>query len=457
MTWTVFETFKRYYLYDRFTNIASEIPYLDYDLFNNQNKIDFLTHKYRSVGLLNESRLKTIEHPTSSIVREYLDTMTSQVVLQVTQNCNLRCSYCAYTDGYYNRRHQNRKMDFETAKTAVDFLLEHSKGVPQVVVGFYGGEPLLEIELIKKVISYIEETYVGKIVNYAMTTNGTLLTDDTVDYLVSKKFALTISLDGPKELHDKHRIFENGEGSFEVIIKNVKRMFERHPDFSRNCRTNTVLTPDKDLKCTEDFLLLSDYLKQVGTSLSFLTDTGLDDNVIYDEEVLIAQRKNELNQMLATVGLVLLDEKSDMIGDYTKQMEKVWGVMSLGPINYEKGHPAGPCLVGSKRAFVDVDGNIYPCEKISETEEMRIGNIKKGFDIDKVRKMINIGQYTENECKECWAFSFCTLCVASMVDSKGVSKEKRLKKCDGTKKLAKETLRNSMMLKERGFDFYRFY
>ena len=103
-----------------------------------------------------------IEHPANSIVEQYLDSNVQQLILQVTQNCNLRCKYCVYSGSYSNRVHNNKRMDLCTALNAVDFFTEHSSMTNTANISFYGGEPLLEIDLIKKVVEYCEYKLKGK-------------------------------------------------------------------------------------------------------------------------------------------------------------------------------------------------------------------------------------------------------------------------------------------------------
>ena len=156
------------------------------------------------------------------------------VILQVTQNCNLRCEYCVYSGSYINRVHTNKRMSFETAVKTIDFLAAHSLNCNEVSIGFYGGEPLLEIELIKKAVSYAKEVFGEKKVNFNMTTNATLLNMDIADFLVQNDFNITISLDGPRNIHNKNRIFANSnKGTFDLIMENIALIREKYPFFDK--------------------------------------------------------------------------------------------------------------------------------------------------------------------------------------------------------------------------------
>lgn len=147
-----------------------------------------------------------------------------QLILQVTQNCNLRCKYCVYSGSYVNRTHTKKRMSFEIAKQAVDFYFAHNTNKDAGVISFYGGEPLLEMELIKKIVVYSEKLYEGKELRFNMTSNATLLTDEIADFLYEHNFNLTISLDGPEEVHNQSRVFADSKtGTFQCIIKNLEK------------------------------------------------------------------------------------------------------------------------------------------------------------------------------------------------------------------------------------------
>ena len=177
-----------------------------------------------------------------------------QLILQVTQNCNLRCKYCVYSGSYVNRTHTKKRMSFEIAKQAVDFYFAHNINKDAGVISFYGGEPLLEMDLIKKVVAYSEKLYEGKELRFNMTSNATLLTDEIADFLYEHNFNLTISLDGPEEVHNQSRVFADSKtGTFHCIIKNLEKMIDRYPDFISNISFNAVLDISNDFKCSSNF------------------------------------------------------------------------------------------------------------------------------------------------------------------------------------------------------------
>ena len=132
------------------------------------------------------------------------------------------------------------------------------------------------------------------------------------------------------------------------------------------------------------------------------------------------------------------------------QLEKLVAKREVGIEKNKKfAHPGGPCLIGVHKFFVNADGNFYPCERVDESANVtKIGNIKSGFDFDRIRELLNIGKLTENECKNCWAFQFCIQCFRSAVDGDKLSKEKRLAKCKSSKMNAEESIKDYIVLKE---------
>lgn len=244
-----FKTPKCYYFYDRNTDSIVKITRGQYELLKNVEQEKHYDHILALEGLFAQGFLKTsivekIEHPETKSIKFLSDNYVHMLLLQVTQQCNLRCSYCAYSGNYNNRIHDSQKMNFNTAQNAIDFYFYHSKNREELSIGFYGGEPLIEFSLIKKCVEYCEEHKSGKEINYRVTTNGTLINDVIIDFFIKYNFSVTISLDGDKEAHDKNRKFRDGRGSFDLILKNLSKIREKNDWFyGNNIFFNTVVDP----------------------------------------------------------------------------------------------------------------------------------------------------------------------------------------------------------------------
>jgi len=158
---------------------------------------------------------------------------------------------------------------------------------------------------------------------------------------------------------------------------------------------------------------------------------------------------------------VLLTE----LGLYSRTKASKLFMSGLGPLRRlyfglgknempEKTHPGGPCLPGVMRPFVDADGNIYPCERVSEgSAATRIGHIDTGFDIKQVEAVMNVGQLTKDECLKCWNFDFCTLCVAACDEGEHLCGKERLKYCNGAMSETLHKFRTLCLMLENGYDF----
>jgi len=228
----VYKLYAKFYLYDVNTKMLVGISKKLYELLNNMDQEEYIiipsvleneVNRLLKYDIFNEPKFDyEIEYPQCEYIEDILKNCMRTITLQVTQNCNLRCKYCVYSGSYENRIHTNKRMSFETAQKAIDFLHDHSSLSAAVSIGFYGGEPLLEIDLIKKCVDYAKKIFDGKDLSFTMTTNATLLTETIMDFLVENNFYVTISFDGPQKIQDKNRVLADGKhGSFNIVIKNV--------------------------------------------------------------------------------------------------------------------------------------------------------------------------------------------------------------------------------------------
>ena len=233
---------------------------------------------------LSDLRYETIEHPLTDELENIVNRRMQKMTLQVTQNCNLRCSYCHYTSNDGSQRfHSNRVMNLSVAKKALLFLRDHSVDTPDIYIGFYGGEPLLEMQLIKEAVTFAEEIFYGKKINYMMTTNATLLNDKIISFLEKYDFNLVISLDGPREVHNKNRIFRDGAGTFDSVIENLKILINNHKKYVHKISINMVLDPNQDF----------DRINQLFTNYKLVNQIEIMSTIIDDETSLVRNTFSE--------------------------------------------------------------------------------------------------------------------------------------------------------------------
>lgn len=460
MAYATFKLPIGYRLYDREQNKVVPLNQEEYESLERiqvghatQEDSDLL-ERFREKGFCQESELCEIEHPATPTLQAALQTQLRQIVLQVTQNCNLRCSYCAYSGSYFNRTHTNKRMSVETALRAVDFFLERSSGVEEVTIGFYGGEPILEFDLIKQVIDHVEKHYPARKVRYNFTTNLTLFTDEVIDYVLEKNIQIMISIDGPQPVQDKYRTFVNGKGSFATVMANARRIKERDPNYYQTCFTNTVASPGEDYESIREFLDHSELFGPLHSSFTQVNDVGLKEAVTYGDEYYRMVRREKFKMLLFTLGEIDSSRASRMFAqEKATILHTNRELIGGGTLHSRKGHPGGPCVPGLHRFFVDVDGNFYPCERITEDAAFQVGNLDTGFDLEKVEKIINVGRCTKEECLTCWAFLHCGTCIANMVEEASATREARLRRCPQVRGGVIDKLSDVEMVKYYGFDF----
>jgi len=453
-----FTTPKSNYIYDRETNSILPVTLDEFEVCKkiedgtaSIDDLEYLKH-YINIGYLKETQLKEIEHPSSSMMPSYLKNHINHITLQVTQDCNLRCSYCAYGGDYTQRTHDDKSMSLDIMKQSIDFVMRHSRKSKELIVSFYGGEPMLAIDSIKECVSYISNNYLGKQIKYAITTNGTLFELDAITFLEENEFDIHISLDGPEKLHNVNRRFSNGEGSFDKIISNISRIKNDFPGFYKKIGFMTTVAPNVDLSCINDFYAADLILKENNTMVNTINAYGSKEEVVYDDMYFISYTYEVMKVLLSNIGIYTGDT-SKLYDRYMSDLEKTWKNLSKSILT-EKAHPGGPCLPGITRLFIAVDGTIYPCERVSETTQgMKIGDIYTGFDMEKVLNILNIGKITEDACKVCWNFFECRLCVAACDKDGSFSKEERLKNCESAKQIALNKYLNICMLLENGYNF----
>lgn len=464
----LFKTPGAFYLYDANKNAILRLTQNVYEILKTidnvyeyiQNDISH-SNEYKVIknifekGFLSNDSINEIYNSENDVIEYNLSRKLWLLTLQVTQQCNLRCNYCVYSGNYEHRQHANKKMEFPLAKKCIDFLISNSKDSNRIALGFYGGEPLLEFNLIKKCIEYIEYKGEGKEIIYNITTNGTLINDEIIEYFIKYNVNIAISIDGPSSVHDANRKFANGScGTFDKIMENIERIQEKYPEYLSNVSISTVLDPKSDFGCTNEFFVNFNTLKESKMSVSIINDKYAKNKIVSNDTFYNKLNYEYFKLFLSKLGY--LDEKyvSKLVYEYYSHTKNVYERLKPTEGIKRRMHPTGPCIPGVTRLFVNVNGSFYPCEKVSECSKiMNIGHIDYGFNIDKVKNLLNIGKVTENICKCCWAFRLCNLCAESIDSVSGVSANKRSSCCSNVRSVAEGKLKDICMLKEMDVNF----
>ncbi|MDE6252623.1 MAG: Cys-rich peptide radical SAM maturase CcpM [Lachnospiraceae bacterium] len=454
----LFKTLNSYYLYDVNSNSIVKINEEMYSKLKSKKEIDddLQINKLKERGFLQPiSRNITIQHPLTEKVESYLQNNMSLLILQVTQNCNLRCKYCVYSGSYINRVHTNKRMSFEIAKEAVDFYYEHSKNTDIASISFYGGEPLLEFKLIKDVVEYCEEKFSGKQLNFNMTTNATLLTTEMMHFLQLHKINLTISLDGPEEIHNKGRVFADCKtGTFSKIMDNLNEFQQLYPDYVDTISFNAVFDEENNFKLSSDFFSF-DFLKKATVTFTTVSNRDIIREKDVQEEFVINYKYELFKMFLCCIGRVRQENASKLMSAHINKLKQSIHEHLRAPLIVNgKTHPNGPCIPGVNRLFVTVDGELFPCERVSETNSIyNIGNLKTGFKIERIKELLNIGKYTEKQCSSCWAMGYCSSCVSDMGEGNKLVAKKRLEQCAAIRFTTDELMKEYCVLRENGYSF----
>lgn len=450
------------YVYDRGRNALLEVTDSEYEELEKIKKgivkeeESMVLKKYQREGFLCPNKVTRIEHNCSRVLEHYLNNHVEKLTLQVTQRCNLRCEYCVYSGNYDNRRHSNLDMSFETAKKAIDLYLKSSGEMRNHSVAFYGGEPLLNLGLIKKCVEYVKNQIGGKNVEYLMTTNGTLLSDEIVDYLRNENFRIMVSLDGSKKEHDEHRKFENGRGSFELIQKNLRRIRERYPEFFSKIIYNSVINPDNDYQNIKTYFERDELLNSAEILTNIVEVEHPGEKIKMSVDYIKIDKYDQLKLYLFMLGKLNKEDVSKLVLLRAKYIiEKYQQIIKKAEIG-SICHHNGPCIPGTRRLFVNVHGELFPCERVSETSPvMQLGNVDEGFNEEKVCMLLNVGKVTEDLCKKCWALLHCNQCIRNADGKDHLSRELKVMYCPDSRKQAYFNLKEICVLRELGCTFER--
>lgn len=365
-----------------------------------------------------------------------------QLILNVTENCNLRCDYCIYSGNYEDQRtHGNRNMDFELAQKSLDLFMENAND--SVYISFYGGEPLTRFGLIGQVIAYTETNYPHKLVKWSMTTNAVLVTPGIARFLMEKKVLLTVSLDGPREVNDRHRKGFDGQGAFDRVMRALQLLRDADPEqYDSSVQFSIVCAPPFDFSETERFFNTSELIRGHHYSFSYMNaSTG--NSALLPEEQHLEQLNAERSASRGAFVESLMNSDDSKREPFAKNLYEQDFIdfynrskTVLGDLIY----PNGCCIPGAQRLFVSVDGNFHICEKLDNA--YLIGNIENGLDRKRIEDFFEQYVALSRNCMDCWACRLCSLCFFNFISQGAFSAEHRSQECDALKSRWDRVLRD---------------
>ncbi|MBQ2758610.1 MAG: thioether cross-link-forming SCIFF peptide maturase [Clostridia bacterium] len=340
---------------------------------------------------------KLFSEDTFSDKADYLKKKTSGVVkalcLHIAHTCNLNCSYCFASQGKYHG--ERSLMSEEVAKRAMDFLIENSGSRTNLEVDFFGGEPLMNFDVVKKTVEYARkrEKETGKNFRFTLTTNGVLIDDDVIDFANREMSNVVLSLDGRKEVHDRFRVDYAGNGSWEKIVPKFQKLVEAREHKNYYMRgTFTHHNPDF-LKDIEQMLDLG----FTELSMEPVVCAPGDESALTDEDFPVVVEQYE-----KLAELMLKRHKEGKPFTFYHYMIDLKG----GPCIYKR---ISGCGSGTEYMAVTPWGDLYPCHQFVGEEKFKLGDIFNGVDNTAIQdEFLSCNVYSREECKTCWARLYCS-------------------------------------------------
>ena len=331
--------------------------------------------------------------PMANKLKEKTAGVVKALCLHIAHTCNLNCSYCFASQGKY---HGDRAvMSYEMGKQALDFLVANSGTRHNLEVDFFGGEPLMNFQVVKDLVAYARsiEKEKGKNFRFTLTTNGVLVDDDVIEWANRECSNVVLSLDGRKEVHDRFRVDYAGNGSWEKIVPKFQKFVEARGGKDYYMRgTFTHANPD----FLEDIKQMLD-LGFNELSMEPVVCAKDDPSALTDEDMQLVMKQYE---DLAT--LMLERDKEGRPFTFYHYMIDLTG----GPCIYKR---ISGCGSGTEYMAVTPWGDLYPCHQFVGEERFKLGDIWNGVTNKEVQgEFAACNVYAHSECRDCWARLYCS-------------------------------------------------
>ena len=331
--------------------------------------------------------------PLAGDLKEKSAGIVKALCLHVAHTCNLNCAYCFASQGNYHG--ERAVMSYEVGKQALDFLMDHSGTRHNLEVDFFGGEPLMNWQVVKDLVAYARsvEKERGKNFRFTLTTNGMLIDDDVIDFANKEMHNVVLSLDGRKEVHDRYRVDYAGKGSWETIVPKFQKLVQARGNKGYYMRgTFTHQNPDflEDIKTMLDLgfdELSMEPVVCAPDDPAALTEADL--NIVFDQYEKLAQLMQERRK--AGKPFTFYHYMLDLAG---------------GPCVYKR---ISGCGSGTEYMAVTPTGELYPCHQFVGEEDFKLGDIWKGVTNPAVQEQFAAcNVYTRPQCADCWAKLYCS-------------------------------------------------
>lgn len=374
----------------------------------------------------------------------YVDERLSSLIIGVSHDCNLRCSYCVYDPSSDERRnHEENTISIATIEDAIETVRgQLQKGEPLSIM-FYGGEPLTNFEAIRHAVAYAN----GAIQNpteFFLISNGLLLTPERFEFFVDHNFDISVSLDGPPEIQNTQRRTQGDAPSFSQIFDNLRQLKETAPTFyNHNVSFQATLTPPYQFITIDDFFSNNEVVADNPLSVNWVVDDG----VIPDDEKFESAAFEKLKDRY--VEALLQDEpESCKVGNAL--FGSTLGTFEQRKMSLTSGdlHPHAMCVPGADKLFVDTDAATYMCQRV---DDYQIGTVDDGIDADRAWEALDT--YVEKMtpiCANCWLHRFCQACYPKFFYQNELDPQKQRLGCTHQQKLYHHALEVYLRVKRRG-------
>ena len=343
--------------------------------------------------------------PMAGALKAKTSGVIKALCLHIAHTCNLNCSYCFASQGKYHG--ERVLMSYEVGKRALDFLIENSGSRRNLEVDFFGGEPLMNFDVVKRLVEYARsiEKEKGKNFRFTLTTNGVLVDDDVIDFADREMSNVVLSLDGRKEVHDRYRVDYAGNGSWDKIVPKFQRFVEARGGKNYYMRgTFTHANPD--------------FLEDIKTMLDLgFSELSMEPVVAADDDpaaLTEADKPIVMKQYEQLAELMLERDKEGKPFTFYHYMIDLKG----GPCIYKR---ISGCGSGTEYMAVTPWGDLYPCHQFVGDEKFKLGDIWHGVDNTAVQdEFASCNVYAREECRDCWAKLYCSGgCAANAYHSTG--------------------------------------
>ena len=393
-----------YFLYDVESGSLHNVDKSAY-LVAKQKYSSLTDEEFLSYGLLTKAETEEIDSELFELERQgvlnspatvYNLNCTAEIkalCLHICHDCNLRCPYCFAKDGTYNT--PKDYMTFEVGAAAIDFLIEKSKNRQNLEVDFFGGEPLMNMGVVKHIVEYANEKVkeAGKSIHFTMTTNGVLLSEENRKWLNDNMFNVVISIDGRPEVHDKLRVTPNHKGCQALVLENAKEFRKIRGDKSYYIRGTFTAN---NLDFSKDVL--------------YLNDEGFDqisvEPVVLPQSDPLAIKEEDMDKVLAEYDVLAKEyikrRKTDKWFNFFHFMID----LKQGPCVYKR---LRGCGAGNEYVAVTPTGDIYPCHQFAGQTEYKMGSVlDRTFDTNAQKRFAECTVYTKKGCSDCVAKYYCS-------------------------------------------------